>query len=212
MHFDIFAEDNPRGNVPDSFPGSIGLVANDEGKVILNPAYRIDNGTENKEFHYFIQRILSAINPMKSRFVERKCKDLVSKIYSITDEAFGLLIIYNEHHLWMDQEEMKKQGDKGTKMRKRKRFCDCRSGNKQGWSLEGFALFNSLCHQIKTRREETIDMEEIIRNMFVAGCSKVDAVAGGPPCEQTSEFEKSEVFEEAGVGELMANTMAKIKN
>ena len=33
---------------------------------------------------------------------------------SVTDEAFGLLVIYNEEHVWKEQEVTKQNGRKGT--------------------------------------------------------------------------------------------------
>jgi hypothetical protein len=45
-----------------------------------------------------------------------------------------------------DQEEMKKRGDKGIIIKKRKLFCNGKSGNKQGWSDAGCSLFNALYH------------------------------------------------------------------
>ena len=43
-----------------------------------------------------------------------KCRELISDIYSVTDKAFGLLVIYNEHHVWKEQEVMQQNGRKGT--------------------------------------------------------------------------------------------------
>ena len=145
VRVDISTEDNANDNVPDTFPGTIGLVTDDKGAIVINPEYRSDN----TEFHYYINRIMAAINPTYRKFSQRKCRDLISEIYSITDEAFGLLVIYNEHQVWMDQEEMKMNGDKGKMIKKRKRFCSGNSRSKQGWPDTGLDLFNSLFHPIK---------------------------------------------------------------
>ena len=45
--------------------------------------------------------------------------NLLGDIYSVTDEAFGLLVIYNKHQVWKDQEETKRQGNKGQTIKKR---------------------------------------------------------------------------------------------
>ena len=95
VRVDISTEDNANDNVPDTFPGTIGLVTDNNGAIVLNPEYR----SNNTEFHYYINRIMAAINPTCSKFSQRKCRDLISEIYSITDEAFGLLVIYNEHQV-----------------------------------------------------------------------------------------------------------------
>ena len=90
--------------VPEDFPGIIGLVSNKEGKIILNPEYR----SNNEEFDYFISRMLSAINPTYNKFGYRKGRELISEIDSEMDEAFELSVIYNEDHVWNEQEIMKK--------------------------------------------------------------------------------------------------------
>ena len=93
VYFDNSTEDNANDKVPDTFPGTIELVTDDKGDIVINPEYR----SNNTEFHCYISRIMAAINPTYSKFSQRKCRDLISEIYSITDEAFGLLVIYNEH-------------------------------------------------------------------------------------------------------------------
>ena len=183
VRVDISTEDNANDNVPDTFLGTIGLVTDDKGAIVINPEYRSDN----TEFHYYINRIMAAINPTCSKFSQRKCRDLISEIYSITDEAFGLLVIYNEHQVWMDQEEMKMNGDKGKMIKKRKRFCSGNSGSKQGWSDTGLDLFNSLCHQIKERQEKTVEFETLIRQKFVTESNRTRGAARKKtPNDQTS--------------------------
>ena len=46
---------------------------------------------------------------------------MLSDMYSVTDEAFGLLVIYNKHQVWKDQEEMKRQRNKEKTIKKRKK-------------------------------------------------------------------------------------------
>ena len=159
----FYPEDNPRNGVPKSFPGSIALTENSKGKIGLNPDYR---KATSDEFNYFFTRILSAINQMRTKFEDRKHKELISQIYSVSDEAFGLMIIHNEHHVWLEQEEMKTRGLKGHKIKKRKRYCNSSSGKKDGWSKGGVSLFNDLCREVKKRREETKQMEEDIKLSF----------------------------------------------
>ena len=89
---------------------TIGLVSDKKGKIILDPEYR----SNNEEFDYFRSQMLSVINPAFNKFGYRQGRELLSEIYSITDEAFGLLVIYNEHHMWNEQEVMKQNGRKGT--------------------------------------------------------------------------------------------------
>ena len=127
FRYAISTEDNASNKVPENFPCTIGLVSDNDSTIVLNPAYR----TDNDEFKYYISWIVAAINLTCTKFSQRKCRDLLSDIHSVTDKAFGLLVIYNEHQVWKDQEEMKRQGNKGKTIKKRKRFCSGNSGNRK---------------------------------------------------------------------------------
>ena len=151
------------GAVPESFPGSI-LLQRIEGKLSLHPLYRNYGGNKNEVFDYFARQILLVSNPSFNRYNERCGNELISEIYTVPDEAFGLLIIYNECHVWQKQVEQKKRKEKVT--RNRKRFCDGKSGNRQGWTSEGITLFHSLCIQVRDRRKETKEEEVLIRKKF----------------------------------------------
>ena len=126
----VLVADCAKNHVPASFPGSIGLVKDpeDSNRVVINPLYRQYGDTTNKEFNYFLSRIVQAINPTKTMYNQRKHKERISEIFLVTDEAFGLLIIYNEHHVWKSQDEAKRR-EPGTKetVRKRKKCCDSTS-------------------------------------------------------------------------------------
>ena len=50
---------------------------------------------------YFCDRILSQLRSRDTRYKERKTKEpLVSVIFTASDEAFALLMIYNEIDRW----------------------------------------------------------------------------------------------------------------
>ena len=54
-------DDNANNKVLDTFPGTIGLVNDNDGTtIVLNPKYR----TNTNELHYYISGILAAINPI----------------------------------------------------------------------------------------------------------------------------------------------------
>ena len=90
----------PTTTNPEDFPGTIGLFSDNKGKIILNPGYR----SNNDKFDYFINQMQSAMNLTYNKFGHKKCRELISDIYSVTNEAYGLLVIYNEHHVWKEQE------------------------------------------------------------------------------------------------------------
>ena len=87
----ISTNDSANIKLPEGFPGTIGSVRDKRGKIILNPESR----STNDEFDYFISQILSAISPTFNKFGHKNCTELISEIYGNTDEAVGLLVIYN---------------------------------------------------------------------------------------------------------------------
>ena len=116
----------------------------------------------------------------KDRFEKRKLHATISNIFSPSDEAFGLMMILNELHVWdmqyhFELDQMKKHGgtflSKG-KNKKRlprgtKTFVDYRSGLQKGWSEEGLFVFNMIYKEVKKRREESKELEEMMRQRFI---------------------------------------------
>lgn len=112
------------------------------------------------EFRYFVERILPAISPSRNRFKDRKGKTKLSEIFTISDEAFGLVMLLNEFHCWEEAAE-KLPGERYAK----KKFCDARSGNKIGWSEKGTKVYNRICKNLRSRRnkDESVRLEN---NMY----------------------------------------------
>ena len=81
---------------------------------------------------------------------------------SVLDKAFALLVLYNEHHIWLDNMrtgdqsiDSEDEGNSNTrKKRKRKRFCDPSSGRRQGQKLKGKKRYNTLCKNARHLRED----------------------------------------------------------
>eukprot|EP00536_Pseudo-nitzschia_multiseries_P001918 jgi/Psemu1/4492/gm1.4492_g len=117
---------------------------------ILNPQYRRYNDAETEDFHYFVTRIMSAINPTNSNFKQQKERNLLSDIFSVAGEAFVLILIYNEHHVW-------------------RKFCDSDSGSRNGWMEERQELFSDLCDKVvklRNQPETERELEEMMREKF----------------------------------------------
>ena len=88
--------------MPENFPGTLGLVVDpyNEGEMTINPGYRNYSIANNEEFCYFVRRILPAINPKKSNFGKECIYKTISEMFLVSDEAFALLVLYNELHVW----------------------------------------------------------------------------------------------------------------
>ena len=163
------AEDQRKGRVPDGFPGCVGIVR--EGYVVgddlLSEDYRKTGGDFSEEFYYFVKRIASSVR-VSCKFEELEEKKLLSKILTVEDKAFALLIIDNEHHVWLKQIEFKQLNPGRKAPRYKKRYCDCKSGSKNGWTDLGINIYTELCEEVKVRRRNSRDMEENLRERFRA--------------------------------------------
>ena len=115
---------------------------NKPDNVILNPDYR--RNSENDDFKYFVSRILPAMNPSKSKFSTSKTHSVLSDIFTPCDEAYGLLLIHNELHVWKQQEDRKHMGVE-IENKEKKRFTNGKLGN--GWTKQGRYLFMKLAQQ-----------------------------------------------------------------
>ena len=100
-------------------------------------------------------------------------------MFSIEDEAFGLILVHNEVERWIDQlEEDSAAGgttcngekeDLGS-IKTNKKFCDPKSGNRDGWTKEGIELFNYLCGAVQKLRNDNETgciLEAKLRQKFV---------------------------------------------
>ena len=161
--------------MPESFPGTLGLVddPNNEGEMMINPGYRNYSIANNEEFCYFVRRILPAINPKKLNFAKDCVHKKISEMFSVSDEAFALLVLYNELHVWKENIKHGEQSidseenstDQRKRKRKRKQFCDPMSGRKQGWDLMGWQLYNRLCKGVSKLRNDVGTGEILEQNM-----------------------------------------------
>ena len=170
--------------MPRSFPESIQLIGvvetegdgqgEDVRHVTINPNYRRYGNASNESFFYFINRILPAMNPTQSKFKQDKDKKLISEMFSVADEAFALVVLFNEYDVW---EEQIIAEDEGRQPAKKKRFCDSKSGRRDGWKREGKNLFFKLCMEVEKLRsdpETGKELEEKVKYRLAGGCEEQD--------------------------------------
>ena len=129
--------------------------------VKLNPGYRTSGEDDN--FFYFVTRILPTTSTVK------RGVHLMSDMYTVLDEAFALVMLYNEYDRWKEQLEIEQNPtlEFAHKEKKKKRFCDPKSGRSEGWTNEGRKLLNSICRelkQLKANQETGKDVEIAIWN------------------------------------------------
>lgn len=97
-------------------------------------------------------------------------------MFTVTDEAFGLMILYNEYHVWSMQQKAKDgKVDELTAKKTKKRFVDAKSGKRDGWDDGGRNLFNKLCREIDALRKAPTTgkvFEDLMRDRFRAESSE----------------------------------------
>ena len=175
--------------VPDSFPGVLALqeVQENTGLDLLHDDYgrfhQLDVRRRREEdrfksdfpeYEYFITHLLSRVRPSKTKFNKSKENKVVSECFTPSDEAFALIVLDNELHVWDAQLEKKGKGttekQKGSSLRTQKKYTDGNSGKKIGtcgWTIEGLKKYNTLVTELKKKRLKFWEEERNYRDMFM---------------------------------------------
>ena len=117
------------------------VLCKDDGS--LHPHYRSLEDEGLNEFEYFCDRILSRLRPRDTKYKERKTKEPLSAIFTPSDEAFALMIHYNELDRWENipdpdtLEAMEVSKKRKWKNTVEKKFCSSTRGCTDGWEEEG---------------------------------------------------------------------------
>jgi len=140
-----------RDRVPDSFPGSVLLQDNGEEagdkRYTLHPDYR---KRTSDEFKYFVRAILTAVNGKNCDFKRLNKRRSINDIFTVSDEAFALLMLRNKYHCWEKAYENGKNKDSNNAKSKRTRklFTSSRIGSKEGMTSEGRFLYQRLIGEV----------------------------------------------------------------
>lgn len=152
-----------RDRVPDSFPGTVLLQDNGEeagdSRYTLHPDYRKKT---SDEFKYFVRAILTAVNGKNCDFKRLNKRRSINDIFTVSDEAFALLMLRNEYHCWKKAYENGKNND-GRTTRGRKLFTSSKIGSKEGMTPEGRFLYQRLVSEVeelrKSRESHNVEKE-----------------------------------------------------
>ena len=144
-----------KDRVPDSFPGTVLLQDNGEEKgderYTLHPEYRKKT---SDEFKYFVRAILTAVNGKNCDFKRLNRRRSINDIFSVSDEAFALLMLRNEYHCWKKAyENGRKKDDNAKSTRTRKLFTSSKIGSKEGMTPEGRFLYQRLVQEVGKLRQ-----------------------------------------------------------
>ena len=89
------------------------------------------------------------MNPSVSNYKRDKNRKLISEIFSVADEAFGLVMLYNEYDVWAGATTTVTKENS-----QKKKFLDTNSERKDGWTEEGENIFYELCEEVNKLREQ----------------------------------------------------------
>ena len=120
-------------------------------------------------FVYFVDRILTSVNSRVNDYSPKVRKAVeLSKVFTVTDEAFALITLENYYERWVrmleagknDADEDSEGGgvllDKTTQRThdwfSAKYTSSQRGKQAMGWNVEGVARFTELAGMVKTRR------------------------------------------------------------
>lgn len=111
-----------------------------------------DREKNYEAFAYFVTRILHSVNTRQSsNATERANAYNISKRYTVSDEAFALVMVQNYFNKWRVQSTMDKT--KWTQVPARWTSSD--QGNKAlGWEDEGIDAFFENCKMVEEKRGE----------------------------------------------------------
>ena len=109
-------------------------------------------------------------------------------MFTVSDKAFGLLMLLNKFDNWKAKAEEESTGAKARCTTKR--FVDGRSGNKEGWNQAGLNTHNRLCKNLVKRQNKSslLELEETMKQENAIHCNQGNRLH----CNEDKEEEESD--------------------
>ena len=157
--------------MPVGFPNAILPVVGTDGSVKLNEGYRMYDSTAEtyneeaeEQFVWFVENILSKINPRATDYTARCKREVISEIFHPTDEAWALMIMLNEIEAWEWDARKKESTDPSSyalaHMKPKTRFTSRENTNsKKKWSDGDLAMLRRVRLMVSKRRENELCMK-----------------------------------------------------
>lgn len=102
-----------------------------------------EENTSITTFMFVVDYLVGAVLGKKA-WNDNKFRDLLSKKFTPSDEAFLYVILMNSYDLWINAEGSRVGNGNLTKDGTNKKFC--------GWTREGIQLYNDLLQKVKLNR------------------------------------------------------------
>ena len=96
----------------------------------------------------------------------------LSEMFTVSDKAFGLLMLLNEFDSWKAKANEESTGAKAGCTTKR--FVDGRSGNKEGWNVAGINTCKRPCkNSVKLQGSgSSLELEETMKRENAIHCNR----------------------------------------
>ena len=167
-------EDHKAGIVPEGFPGVLKINPVDAtGKEsFLHKDYRDFGENGNKVFEYFVKRLLSKIQPNRTKYRNERdyCTKTFDQAFTVSDEAFALLVLDNELHVWNDHLQRRQNDDSANvaphETGLRKKYVYLYKKSPSGWSEKGKAIYVTLKKQLSELRRHKQESTSRYMNKF----------------------------------------------
>ena len=199
------------GIVPDDFPGVLKINTTNKDKPLLTEHYGKFGLNGIPEFEYFIKALLKEVQPKRTRYKKLKGRETISACFTASDEAFALIVLDNELHVWDQQIEKRKgMSCKKSDLRgmEKKHMKRQGSGGKCGWSKEGQKIYKRLTDEIVAQRKsgwreqderkyrDRFRQEMGLQPASMTVCFSADTEDGGKDSDSEIEFGGEDAFED----------------
>ena len=154
-----YSEHKEAGKVPRNFPGVLEIIPRKDGgeQSYLHKNYREFGENGNEELEYFFKNLLPRIDPSRTKYKNKKnySERSFDASFTVSDEAFGLLVLDNELEVWNRQFEAKQKDPKAKIHGKeyKKKHVELYQKGPSGWSDEGILLYYQLKDQLREVRK-----------------------------------------------------------
>ena len=99
----------------------------------------------------------------------------LSKIFTITDEAYALTMVLNQCSNWKESAKPKNNRQSAAM---KKMFTNAGSGSRRSWSAEGQTIFKAVCLEVEKLRADAktgTEFEKAILQHYRATCPRYKA-------------------------------------
>ena len=145
-----YSEHKADGIVPRSFPGVLQIFpgSDKEKTLCFHKDYREFGENGNEELEYFFKYLLAKIDPSRTKYRNKKnyAERSFDVAFTVSDEAFGLLVLDNDLEVWNQQFEAKRKDPNAKLVAKdyRRKYVKQHQKGTTGWTDEGILLYFKL--------------------------------------------------------------------